>query len=77
MTRAIATILLAGVLAVSLGACGRRGDPEVPAGQTDTLKTTNYPAENACQGVECGPAAKSNAAKSGDSPNGGNAGNAQ
>jgi len=77
VTRAIATFLIAAALTVSLGACGRRGDPEVPAGQKDTLTTTVYPGENACSGTDCGALAKPKAAKPDDNSNGGNAGNAQ
>jgi predicted small lipoprotein YifL len=51
--RALAAILLASFVVASLGACGRRGDPEVPPGQVNTLKTTVYPAENACHGSDC------------------------
>ncbi|MFI4988219.1 MAG: lipoprotein [Alphaproteobacteria bacterium] len=42
MTRTLLVVLLAAVLAGSLAGCGRKGDPEVPAGQTDTL-TRKYP----------------------------------
>jgi predicted small lipoprotein YifL len=46
VTRAILALLLAALVAVSIGACGRRGDPEVPVGQVDTLKANKYPPDN-------------------------------
>jgi predicted small lipoprotein YifL len=46
MTRAILAFLLAAMIAVGVGACGRRGDPEVPPDQADTLKANKYPPDN-------------------------------
>lgn len=42
MTRVLLALLLAAFVSSSLAACGRKGDPEVPAGQVDTLKR-KYP----------------------------------
>lgn len=42
MTRTILSILLATFLASSLAACGKKGPPEVPKGQVDTLNR-KYP----------------------------------
>lgn len=43
MIRVILSILLAGLLSSALGACGKKGDPEVPTGQVDTLTKYRYP----------------------------------
>ena len=42
MSRVILALLLAAFLAGPLAGCGRRGDPELPKGDTDTLKQ-RYP----------------------------------
>ncbi len=42
MSRVLLALLLASLLAGPLAACGRKGDPEIPPGQTDTL-TRKYP----------------------------------
>jgi len=44
MIRVLLALLLAAFVASSLAACGKKGDPEVPAGQVDTLKR-KYPSE--------------------------------
>ncbi len=44
MIRVLLSLLLAAFVAASLAACGKKGDPEVPAGQVDTLKR-KYPSE--------------------------------
>lgn len=43
MIRLILSILLAAFLAPSLAACGKKGEPEVPTGQVDTLDKYKYP----------------------------------
>ena len=42
MTRIILALLIATFLAGPLAGCGRKGPPEVPKGETDTL-TQKYP----------------------------------
>ncbi len=42
MTRIILALLIAAFLAGPLAGCGRRGDPEIPAGDTNTL-IRHYP----------------------------------
>lgn len=42
MSRVLLSIVIAAFLAGSLAGCGRKGPPEVPAGQVDTLKN-KYP----------------------------------
>ncbi len=44
MIRVLLSLLLVAFVAASLAACGKKGDPEVPAGQVDTLKR-KYPSE--------------------------------
>ncbi len=44
MKRVLLSLMLAAFVAAPLAACGKKGDPEVPAGQVDTLKR-KYPSE--------------------------------
>jgi len=45
VTRIILALLVAAFLAGPLAGCGRKGDPEVPAGDTNTLNQ-KYPKPN-------------------------------
>jgi predicted small lipoprotein YifL len=44
MIRVLLSLVLAAFVAATLAACGRKGDPQVPAGQVDTLKR-KYPSQ--------------------------------
>jgi predicted small lipoprotein YifL len=44
LTRLALALLCAALLAVPLSACGRKGPPEVPAGEKDTIKR-HYPSQ--------------------------------
>ncbi len=45
MTRIILALFIAAFLAGPLAGCGRKGDPEVPAGEANTLNQ-KYPKPN-------------------------------
>jgi predicted small lipoprotein YifL len=46
VSRVILALVLAAFLAGTLAGCGRKGDPEVPKGDTDTLRQ-QYPKPDA------------------------------